>query len=111
MKEFRAKKAALAAAVFGFGTMGTIELPKDGGISHRLIHTGVTISLSTAAANEGGGPIRRASCTLIRYYVARYSAPAAEAWARSKGATDAEIDTARRCITPQRAVQASHIVE
>jgi hypothetical protein len=47
------------------------------------------------------GPVRRASCTLIRYYVARYTATTAEAWARSKGATDAEIQTARSCIKPQ----------
>jgi hypothetical protein len=32
------------------------------------------------------------------YYVAKYSASAAEAWARSKGATEAEIDAARSCL-------------
>jgi hypothetical protein len=31
---------------------------------------------------------QRASCTVVRYYVAKYSASAAEAWARSKGATE-----------------------
>jgi hypothetical protein len=72
---------------------------------------GVVISASTAGAGETSGHVRRASCTLVRYYVARYSAPAAEAWARSKGATDAEINTARRCITSQRTAQVSHIVE
>jgi hypothetical protein len=35
---------------------------------------------------------------MVRFYVAKYSAPAAEAWARSKGATDAEIAAARLCI-------------
>ena len=45
------------------------------------------------------GVFRRASCTVVRYYVAKYSAAAAEAWARSHGATDAEIETARRCVT------------
>ncbi|MGT2500853.1 hypothetical protein ACVOMS_08590 [Bradyrhizobium guangxiense] len=45
------------------------------------------------------GVFRRASCTVVRYYVARYSAAAAETWARSKGATDAEIEAARRCLT------------
>lgn len=45
------------------------------------------------------GVFRRASCTLVRYYVAKYSAAAAETWARSHGATEAEIETARRCIT------------
>jgi hypothetical protein len=27
----------------------------------------------------------RASCTVVRYYVAKYTAVAAESWARSKG--------------------------
>jgi hypothetical protein len=66
---------------------------------------GVMMSASTAGAGEASGHVRRASCTLVRYYVAAYSAPVAEAWARSKGATDADIQTARRCITPQRTVQ------
>jgi hypothetical protein len=42
--------------------------------------------------------LHRVSCTVVRFYVAKYSAPAAEAWARSKGATEAEIESARRCI-------------
>ncbi|MGY8633754.1 hypothetical protein RAD15_14855 [Bradyrhizobium sp. 14AA] len=45
------------------------------------------------------GVFRRASCTVVRYYVAKYSAAAAETWARSHGATEAEIETARRCLT------------
>ncbi|WP_027573668.1 hypothetical protein [Bradyrhizobium sp. WSM1743] len=45
------------------------------------------------------GVFRRASCTLVRYYVAKYSAAAAETWARSHGATEAEIEAARRCVT------------
>jgi hypothetical protein len=40
----------------------------------------------------------RISCTMVRLYVAKYSAPAAEAWARSHGATDIEIETARQCL-------------
>jgi hypothetical protein len=51
-----------------------------------------------AVAGEQPGLFRRASCTVVRYYVAKYSAAAAEAWARSKGATEAEIETARRCV-------------
>jgi len=66
---------------------------------------GVMTSASTAGAGEASGHVRRASCTLVRYSVAAYSAPVAEAWARSKGATDVDIQTARRCITPQRTVQ------
>ena len=52
-----------------------------------------------ALAGEQTGLVRRASCTVVRFYVAKYSAAAAEAWARSKGATEAEIETARRCLT------------
>src|SRR3569833_3379093 len=44
------------------------------------------------------GVFRRASCTVVRYYVAKYSAAAAETWAQSHGATDAEIEAARRCV-------------
>lgn len=44
------------------------------------------------------GVFRRASCTVVRYYVAKYSAAAAETWARSHGATEAEIEAARRCV-------------
>jgi hypothetical protein len=36
----------------------------------------------------------------VRYYVAQYSATAAEQWARGKGASDAEIEAARRCLKP-----------
>jgi hypothetical protein len=38
------------------------------------------------------------SCAAVRFYVARYSEVAAEKWARSHGASDAEIETARRCL-------------
>jgi hypothetical protein len=72
---------------------------------------GVITSASTAGAGEASGLVRRASCTLVRYYVGTYSAPVAEAWARSKGATDAEIRTARRCITPQRTAQVGYAAE
>jgi hypothetical protein len=47
--------------------------------------------------------VSRVSCTVVRYYVAKYTAAAAEAWARGKGATDAEIETARRCLKVQTA--------
>jgi hypothetical protein len=30
------------------------------------------------------GFLARASCTVVRYYAAKYTAPTAEAWARSK---------------------------
>lgn len=51
-----------------------------------------------ALAGEKPAGLRRLSCTLVRYYVAKYSEAAAENWARSHGATDAEIETARRCL-------------
>jgi hypothetical protein len=51
-----------------------------------------------AFAAEQTGTLHRISCTVVRYYVARYSASAAESWARSKGATEIEIEAARRCL-------------
>jgi hypothetical protein len=65
-------------------------------------------SISHASAGEQSGVFHRASCTVVRYYVARYSAPAAESWARSKGATEAEIEAARLCLKgmPMQTAQA-----
>lgn len=51
-----------------------------------------------ARAGDSGGVLHRVSCTVVRYYVARYSAAAAEGWARAHGATEAEIDIARHCL-------------
>src|SRR5258708_21534837 len=51
-----------------------------------------------AIAGEQPGVFQRASCTVVRYYVAKYSASAAETWARSQGAREAEIEAARRCL-------------
>ncbi len=53
---------------------------------------------SAGVAGEQSGVLRRISCPVVRYYVAKYSASAAEQWARNKGASDAEIETARRCL-------------
>ena len=50
-------------------------------------------------AFAGEGLLHRASCSVVRYYVAKYSASAAEAYARSKGASEAEIESARRCLS------------
>jgi hypothetical protein len=49
------------------------------------------------------------SCTMVRYYVALYSATAAEQYAREKGATDADIRAARHCIKPETAQTASAV--
>jgi hypothetical protein len=54
----------------------------------------------SADAREQSGILHRMSCAMVRYYVALYSATAAEQYARSQGATDAEIEVARRCIKP-----------
>jgi hypothetical protein len=45
------------------------------------------------------------SCTVVRFYVAKYSEATAERWARSHGASEAEIETARRCLHPSPIVQ------
>lgn len=58
----------------------------------------VLASASSASAAEQGGAFRRVSCAMVRYYVAKYSAVAAETWARSKGASEAEIEWARHCL-------------
>jgi hypothetical protein len=50
------------------------------------------------APQAKAGEVQRISCTVVRFYVAKYSAPAAEAWARNKGATEAEIQAARHCL-------------
>ncbi len=59
----------------------------------------VLLGLSPKAmAAERSGLMHRLSCTAVRYYVALYSATAAEQYARGQGATDADIEAARRCI-------------
>ena len=59
----------------------------------------LTLSLTSGAlAGKQPGVFQRVSCTVVRFYVAKYSAPAAEAWARNKGATEAEIEAARHCL-------------
>jgi len=52
-----------------------------------------------ADARDQSGILHRMSCAMVRYYVTLYSAAAAEQYARSKGATEAEIDAARRCLS------------
>jgi hypothetical protein len=102
MKLFSVRRVFLAAAVFTFGILGSVDWTKSDGPSVGFIGGDLTVTASTASAGEASGHVRRAPCILVRFYVAKYSAPAAEAWARSKGATDADIQTARRCIAPAR---------
>jgi hypothetical protein len=58
----------------------------------------VLIGSSQLAEAAENSVLRRVSCSVVRFYVAKYSAGAAEAYARSKGATEAEIESARRCL-------------
>jgi hypothetical protein len=111
MRLFSIKRVFLAAVVVTFGTLGSVERSKTDDPSVGFTRGDFTVTTSTASAGEASGLVRRASCTLVRFYVARYSAPAAEAWARSKGATDADIQSARRCISPQHTAQVGHVVD
>ena len=61
---------------------------------------GLSLNTTGAMAAEKGGLMHRLSCTAVRYYVALYSPPAGEPFARGQGATDADIEAARRCIRP-----------
>ena len=61
-----------------------------------------------AIAGEQGGIFHRVSCSVVRYYVAKYRAAAAETWARSNGATEAEINAARRCLKSAPVVTAQN---
>jgi hypothetical protein len=63
-----------------------------------LFVVAIVLGLAPVSASAGEGIFHRASCSVVRYYVAKYSASMAEAYARSKGATDAEIEAARRCL-------------
>ena len=66
----------------------------------------VVLGLSSPAF-AGEGILHRASCSVVRYYVAKYSAETAEMYARSKGASEAEIEAARRCLVgaPARTIR------
>ncbi len=67
------------------------------------------LSLMSIDSVSAASPLRHLSCAVVRYYVAKYSAPAAEAWARSRGASDAEIEIARQCLNglPPSPIQAA----
>ena len=62
---------------------------------------------SEASAVTRHGVGERLSCSEVRYYVAKYSASVAEMYARSRGATDAQIQRARRCLASNEGAQAS----
>jgi hypothetical protein len=73
----------------------------------RLIYAAAICSGLSAQAFADEQPktrlLAKASCTMVRYYVAKYTLSAAEAWERSKGATVADIETARQCLKVQTA--------
>ena len=80
-----------------------------------LLRWGCVVAICFALvprAEAAGRPglVHRASCTVVRFYVARFSESAAEMWARSHGATEAEIEAARRCLrnAPTETAQATH---
>jgi hypothetical protein len=81
--------------------------------SRYVIAAAMGLGMASEARAAETGLVHRASCTVVRYYVAKYTAPAAEAWARSKGATEAEIDAARRCIKdpPAQTAQIVHATQ
>jgi hypothetical protein len=64
----------------------------------RLLFILAVLFAMAPAEASAEGIFHRASCSVVRYYVAKYSASMAEAWARSKGASEAEIESARRCL-------------
>jgi len=60
---------------------------------------------SESYASRQHRPAGRISCPEVRYYVAKYSAPVAEMYARSRGASDAQIERARRCLASTDAAE------
>jgi hypothetical protein len=70
----------------------------------------LSLSFFASGAQAGSQPglVQRMSCSVVRYYVAKYSASAAEMWARGHGATDAQIEAARHCLRDAPA-QTAHL--
>ncbi len=68
----------------------------------------VLIGSSQVAAAAEQSVLRRVSCSVVRFYVAKYSAAAAEAYARGRGASEAEIESARRCLKNSPIVTAQY---
>lgn len=64
----------------------------------RAILAFATLIALSQTATAGVPLFGHVSCAVVRFYVAKYSEAAAETWARSRGASDAEIETARHCL-------------
>jgi hypothetical protein len=58
----------------------------------------LSLAFSSVNSPAHSGAMQRISCSLVRFYVGKYSAAVAESYARSHGATEAQIDAARRCL-------------
>jgi hypothetical protein len=71
---------------------------KNPTMGFRLLRVFALLFAMAPVEASAQGIFHRASCSVVRYYVAKYSASMAEAWARSKGATEAEIEAARHCL-------------
>lgn len=70
----------------------------------------LSLVFSSFSSAASAGAMQRMSCSVVRFYVARYSASAAESYARSHGATDAQIEAARHCLkeAPAQTADAAH---
>jgi hypothetical protein len=70
----------------------------------------LSLVLSSFNSTANAGAIQHLTCGMVRFYVAKYSAWAAESYARSHGASDAQIEAARRCLrdAPAQTVEAAH---
>jgi hypothetical protein len=71
----------------------------------RAILTLAALMALSQTAMAGVPLFGHVSCSLVRFYVAKYSEAAAEKWARSHGASEAEIETARHCLHRSTDVQ------
>ncbi|GLH79040.1 hypothetical protein SSBR45G_39490 [Bradyrhizobium sp. SSBR45G] len=67
-----------------------------------VIGAGLLVLAMGSELQAAGEPNQgdRISCSEVRYYVEKYTAEVAEMYARSRGATDAQISRARRCLSP-----------
>lgn len=73
----------------------------------RVLGAGALSVVLSFNSTADAGALHRLSCGMVRFYVAKYSEWAAESYARSHGATDAQIEAARRCLreTPERTAE------
>src|SRR4029077_2737580 len=74
------------------------SFPYGGLMMRRAILAVVTLIALSQTATAGVPLFGHVSCAVVRFYVAKYSEAAAETWARGHGASNAEIETARRCL-------------